>query len=179
MKTAIPTSNLGKLLREMRELRGFTQDEVAEHIGVKGSAISKWELGRSSPGPRYLELLRDFYGLTYTEMGLPALEGTRSPVKQLDTPVPQQVELTIASQPATAAPQPVTADKPSPQLSKYTEPDTDGRGGIPVDVQAAIDTILRMPWDARETVVSILRLSLERADYEKRLLYQLGAGGRQ
>ena len=158
-KLAIPTSALGQFLRTLRDKRGLTQNAMADAIGVEASAISKWELGRSAPGPKCLELLRDFFGVTYTEMGLPALEGTRSAVKLPEEPAPQQVAIELPPQPAV-----------------QEQPSQGPQGALPADVQAAIDTILRMPWQARETVVTVLKLSLEKAEYERRLLAQLGGG---
>lgn len=39
-------------LRQAREARGFTQDDLAERCGVTKQAVSAWERGESSPqGP--------------------------------------------------------------------------------------------------------------------------------
>lgn len=39
--------NLGRILIENRRKRGFTQDELAAHMGVSKGAVSKWETGVS------------------------------------------------------------------------------------------------------------------------------------
>lgn len=40
-------TTLGKKFAELRKLNGFTQDEVAEKLGVSPQAVSKWENGVS------------------------------------------------------------------------------------------------------------------------------------
>lgn len=38
--------NMGDRIKEMRKLRGFTQEELAQKLGLKDSAIAKYESGR-------------------------------------------------------------------------------------------------------------------------------------
>lgn len=38
--------NMGDRIKEMRKLRGFTQEELAQKLGLKDSAIAKYENGR-------------------------------------------------------------------------------------------------------------------------------------
>lgn len=40
--------NIGALIKEKRLAKGLTQDELAELVGVKNSAVAKWETGRVS-----------------------------------------------------------------------------------------------------------------------------------
>ena len=53
-----------------RRLRGAipTQREVAEILGVKESAVSKWERGVSKPRADRLPLLAKLYGCTIEEL---------------------------------------------------------------------------------------------------------------
>lgn len=53
-----------------RRLRGAipTQREVAKMIGVKESAVSKWENGISKPRADKLPLLAKLYGCTIEEL---------------------------------------------------------------------------------------------------------------
>lgn len=37
--------NFGQRLKQCRKEKGFSQEEVAERIGVSAQAISKWEKG--------------------------------------------------------------------------------------------------------------------------------------
>jgi len=38
--------NMGDRIKEMRKKRGFTQEELAQKLGLKDSAIAKYESGR-------------------------------------------------------------------------------------------------------------------------------------
>ena len=40
--------NVGELIKKERLARGMTQEELAEKVGVKKSAVAKWENGRVS-----------------------------------------------------------------------------------------------------------------------------------
>lgn len=51
----------GQNLRAARDLRGLTQREVAEAIGVSPMDVSRWETGRVEPGRKYRHVLADFF----------------------------------------------------------------------------------------------------------------------
>lgn len=57
------------VMRECR-LRGAipTQQEVAKAVGVKASAVSKWERGISKPRADKLPLLAKLYGCSIEEL---------------------------------------------------------------------------------------------------------------
>ena len=40
--------DVGSLIKQARLAKGFTQEELAEKVGVKKSAVAKWENGRVS-----------------------------------------------------------------------------------------------------------------------------------
>ena len=40
---------MGQIIRRLRRERGFTQEELAEHIGVTFQAVSKWENDTGMP----------------------------------------------------------------------------------------------------------------------------------
>lgn len=48
-----------KLLREARESRGITQEQVANSLGITASMLSKWELGQRRVDLRELSLYLD------------------------------------------------------------------------------------------------------------------------
>ena len=50
---------LGKVIRKYRKERNFTQEEMAERLGVTASAVNKWERGSLALISPYLHLLPD------------------------------------------------------------------------------------------------------------------------
>ena len=40
---------IGKKIMELRKKNGFSQEELAEKVGVARQTISKWELSETSP----------------------------------------------------------------------------------------------------------------------------------
>ncbi|MFD7088917.1 helix-turn-helix transcriptional regulator [Streptomyces sp. NPDC059896] len=48
-----PGARFGQRLRELRDERGWTQDELAERMGCSGTHISAVETGRRPPTPRF------------------------------------------------------------------------------------------------------------------------------
>ena len=55
---------LPKTIRAMRKARGFTQEQLAEAMGVTVGAVSKWELGQSAPDLSTLMELADFFDVS-------------------------------------------------------------------------------------------------------------------
>ncbi len=66
-----------KRLFEYRKANSFSQEELAEKIGVSRQAISKWERSESSPDTDNLIALANLYGITIDEL----LNGTDAPKK--------------------------------------------------------------------------------------------------
>ena len=64
-----------KRLLEYRKANGYSQEELAEKIGVSRQAISKWERSESSPDTDNLIALSRLYGITIDEL----LNGTDKP----------------------------------------------------------------------------------------------------
>ncbi|MEM6399809.1 MAG: helix-turn-helix transcriptional regulator [Cyanobacteria bacterium P01_D01_bin.116] len=46
---------VGKLIRELRNSLGLTQEKFANHLGVTLLTINRWENGRSKPSPLAIE----------------------------------------------------------------------------------------------------------------------------
>lgn len=53
--------NFAERLKEARKQIGYTQSQVAEHIGVSRLNITNYELGRTQPDIETLGKLIDFY----------------------------------------------------------------------------------------------------------------------
>lgn len=61
--------NVGEIIKKARLQKGFTQEELAEKVGVKKSAVAKWENGRVSEIKRSnLKMLADALDLKPTEL---------------------------------------------------------------------------------------------------------------
>ena len=61
--------NVGYIIKKARAEKGLTQEELAEKVGVKKSAVAKWENGRVSEIKRSnLKNLADVLGLAPTQL---------------------------------------------------------------------------------------------------------------
>ena len=60
--------SLGEALKARRTQRGFTQEYVAEALGVSRQAVSRWENGSSEPSTANLMALAKLYGLSVDEL---------------------------------------------------------------------------------------------------------------
>lgn len=59
---------IGKKLFDLRKQSGFTQDYVAEKLGVSAQAVSKWENDIACPDIMTLPIIADLYGITIDEL---------------------------------------------------------------------------------------------------------------
>lgn len=59
---------IGKKLYDLRKQSGFTQDYVAEKLGVSAQAVSKWENDIACPDIMTLPNIADLYGITIDEL---------------------------------------------------------------------------------------------------------------
>lgn len=61
--------NVGEMIKEARLAKGMTQEDLADKVGVKKSAVAKWENGRVSEIKRSnLKKLSDALGLPPTKL---------------------------------------------------------------------------------------------------------------
>lgn len=60
--------SLGNHLFQARKKRGFSQEEVAEKLGVSRQTISKWETDETLPDIRQSKRLAVFYGVSLDEL---------------------------------------------------------------------------------------------------------------
>jgi transcriptional regulator with XRE-family HTH domain len=58
------------LLRQERLLRGWSQQEVGNHVGTDGYTVSRWERGRALPSPYFRQRLCDLFGKNAQALGL-------------------------------------------------------------------------------------------------------------
>lgn len=59
---------LGKRIMENRKRLGWTQDRLAEQLGVSAQAVSKWENDQSCPDISLLPKLAELFGITVDEL---------------------------------------------------------------------------------------------------------------
>ena len=60
------TMEFNEKLQELRKQKNMTQDELAEHLYVSRTAISKWESGRGYPSIESLKAIDKKYFLSHT-----------------------------------------------------------------------------------------------------------------
>lgn len=60
--------SLGEALKARRTQRGFTQEYVAEALGVSRQAVSKWENGTAEPSTSNLLALAKLYEVDVSEL---------------------------------------------------------------------------------------------------------------
>lgn len=61
-------SGIGKELKNIRELNGYSQSALAEATGISQQKISYYESGKHSPPIEFCIRLADFYGITLDEL---------------------------------------------------------------------------------------------------------------
>ena len=81
-------TTLGKKFAELRKLNGFTQDEVAEKLGVSPQAVSKWENDVSCPDIMLLPDIAQLFDITIDE-----LFSDQPTVKTMILPEEQRVDI--------------------------------------------------------------------------------------
>lgn len=67
-----------------RKRAGLSQEALAAKIGVSRQAVSKWELGETTPDVEKLVVLARSFGVTTDE-----LLGMKEPVRETEMPTPQ------------------------------------------------------------------------------------------
>ena len=70
---------IGKFIKELREEKRITQDELGEILNISGKSVSKWERGLSLPDISNLQILADTLDISVSEL----LMGERSKTKKI------------------------------------------------------------------------------------------------
>ena len=69
-----------KTLRQLREERGWTQQELARRLGVTQGAVSLWERGVRRPYRRTRRRLAEVFGISIEDIALrPAEQAAQEP----------------------------------------------------------------------------------------------------
>ena len=80
---------IGAFLRQLRKERALTQEQLAEHFGVSGRTVSRWENGNNLPDLALLVELADYYDVEIREL----FDGER----KLKTVNPEEKETLFAA----------------------------------------------------------------------------------
>ena len=59
---------IGEFLKHLRNDKGLTQEQLAEHFYVSSRTVSRWETGRNMPDVEMLIELADFYNVEIREI---------------------------------------------------------------------------------------------------------------
>ena len=59
---------IGEFLATLRRANGFTQQEVADKLGISNRTLSAWERGTAMPDILLLPAIADLYGVTVDEI---------------------------------------------------------------------------------------------------------------
>ncbi|ABX40487.1 helix-turn-helix domain-containing protein [Lachnoclostridium phytofermentans] len=62
------TEKIGKFIADRRKVRGLTQQQLADDLGLTNKAISKWETGQGMPDITTLPILAEMLGITVNEL---------------------------------------------------------------------------------------------------------------
>ncbi|MBQ8569375.1 MAG: helix-turn-helix domain-containing protein [Oscillospiraceae bacterium] len=62
------TKKIGIFLKELRNEKGMTQEQLGERIGVSNKTISRWETGNYMPPVDCLSILSDIYDISINEI---------------------------------------------------------------------------------------------------------------
>ncbi len=82
------TIELGNRLADLRKQHGYSQEELADKLGVSRQAISKWERGEASPDTDNLIELARIYGISLDE-----LLGLKPSSNNQETPKEEKVNI--------------------------------------------------------------------------------------
>jgi transcriptional regulator with XRE-family HTH domain len=83
-------------LRRLRGDAGYTQQELADQLGVDSNTISRWERGAVTPHPQQRRSLAEAFGVTITELQLRAEPAaTVDPLAFLEEPTITTVDARI------------------------------------------------------------------------------------
>ncbi len=65
---ATPSSPPQQTLRQLRQARGWTQEDLAEQVGVGRKQVQAWERGEHLPRPATWQRLADLFGVGVGEI---------------------------------------------------------------------------------------------------------------
>lgn len=85
-KSEVDQKKIGSFFKELRNEKGLTQEQLAEHFGVAARTISRWETGNNMPDLDILIEMADYYAVDLGEL----LNGERK-IEKMDKEMEQTV----------------------------------------------------------------------------------------
>lgn len=105
----------GKKLKELRNLEGWTQQYVADRLGISKQRYNNWELGKRKPGLAMIRKLADIYQIDFdTIIQDESQVGEETAVYKVDSEIP--IIGTIAAGTPLLAEQNVVGYAPAPPM---------------------------------------------------------------
>lgn len=141
-------------LQKLRKQNGYSQEELAEKIGISRQAVSKWERAEASPDTDNLILLARLYGVTLDELlntesvPMPNSEGISLSKEYYITP-PDDGEIYPEGHPKYKAPE-------NDNASEKTEDEVKSDNPAPT-VGKVVKTVAEVIGDAIETTATSVR----------------------
>lgn len=62
------SEKIGKFIKELREKKRWTQDELAEKLYIRRQSISKWEMGKTCPDSENFKILSEIFNVSIDEL---------------------------------------------------------------------------------------------------------------
>lgn len=87
------TNLLAKRLRELRKAHGYTQDYVAEFLGLVRQAYSHYETGKRTPNPEILYKLAGLYNISIDDLMHLAINLDKNIYYDAPAPTQSSIEL--------------------------------------------------------------------------------------
>ena len=75
--------NIADRIQHLRKIKGISQEELADQIGVSRQTVSKWESEQSSPDIEKVVVMSDYFGVT-TDYLLKGIEDLKEERKKID-----------------------------------------------------------------------------------------------
>ena len=113
---------IAQRLADMRREKGFSQEELANRLGLSRQAISKWERGESAPDMANLIALADLYNVTLDELirgEVPAASAAEAETNA-KTSAADKVDVTINTFINDEKPKAASASAPAAEQSSAT-----------------------------------------------------------
>ena len=91
--------NIADRIQNLRKLRGISQEQLADQLGVSRQTISKWESEQSTPDMEKIILLSDYFEVT-TDYLLKGIEKQEEGSPKPDPFLYRRVFITLQPLPA-------------------------------------------------------------------------------